>query len=353
MGQVAQAASEVADELFGAPKRLADMVRATSHTYTRQRDGIAKADDLSTLQARLRFFLPRDVPKVTWPLAELKRADALPKSGPWRVLDLGAGFGTTSLGVALATGAVLEVQACDRIARALDGFAQLAERLPVQVTLDARVEDVQRAADHGGQVDLILLGLVINELEDEALERLFESLSRRLAEGGSVIVLEPALRMLTQRLHAWRGRLMERGWTIFAPCLHSQECPMSERDWCHEERSFELPEPLAKVARAAGLRSGRSTFAYLTLRRDQRRLADVVRFPSALRVVSSRLKSKGKLELIGCGDGRLRRLRRMDREASEANAGFGDARRGDILMEPLRDRVGREEAIARWTLSED
>lgn len=353
----------VADALLGPLERpLAALVRETSLLYTRDREHLAGPSARDVLQARLRFYFARDLPKITFPLAELRAAGRLP-AGTWRVLDLGAGFGTTSLGASLyaqQTGAAtdLAVDAFDFSAPALEGLERLSD-LGLPMALRTFALDLQRFEDPltDERYDLVLLGLVLNEMAPDDALALVRRARERLAPGGALIIVEPALRDVTRRLMELRDRLASEGWPLFAPCPHHHGCPMLERprDWCHEERELALPPPLAEVARAAGLRDRKSTFAYLTIAEGPS-LADVALAGCdglGRRVVSSRLASKGKLELVGCGaDGSLRKARRLRRHEDEANRAFGQARRGDLLCHEGADpdRIGPGERVTRWSL---
>lgn len=338
---------DLAPKVLGPADRrgepLAAAVRRLSEVYTRERHAIDESSD--ALAARLRFFFLRDLYKITGPLEEL--GDALPPGPVWRVLDLGAGLGTSTLGLATIAKArgieQIEVTAVERDAASLDVFRALARAghaagLVPPITIDERRLDLDERGLGGlPQADLVIAGLVLNELfsELEGEERLDEAeawlraLVGRLAPGGSAIVLEPALRAPTRTLQALRDRLVEH---VFAPCLRSGECPLSrrERDWCHAALPLDLPEPLAKLALASGLRATRLTYAYLTLRADGRRLAGHGD-PRALRIVGGPVESKGKTEWDGCGEVGLVRLRRLERERAPSNAALDGALRGTRL----------------------
>ena len=156
---------------------LVHEIRQLSERYTRR--GGAIRDAAVERAARLRFFVPRDLPKVMGPLAELADGQALPKSQRWRVLDLGAGLGTTSLGAAAFAAKLssppegLDVIAVEREAALLDGMRALADAatrdgLIVPMTLRAQSLDLTRGELPSGTFDLILLGLSLNELwQDE------------------------------------------------------------------------------------------------------------------------------------------------------------------------------------------
>ena len=121
---------------------------------------------------------------------------------------------------------------------------------------------------------------------------------------------------------------------VFAPCLRDGPCPLlrRERDWCHDQLPFALPDALAAVASEAGLRWERLTYAYLTLRNDERRLRDLADGdPRAFRVVGGPVDSKGKTEWSLCGAPGLVGLRRLERERGPATETLDDAARGTLL----------------------
>ena len=359
----ASLAGSVADQVLGRPRQsLAELVARTSYLYTRAREDFAPTSGRDALQARLRFFLARDLPKLAGPVHELALAGALPSGDRWRVLDLGAGLGTTTFSFlrgALAAGArpaAVEVDAIDQTAEALQGFRALAERAgevglpPLEVR--AHTGDVGatlRRLEGGASWDVILLGLFVNELPFGERLALLETLRPLLSPEGTLLLLEPALRETTRALHRLRDAVAGE-WTVFAPCIRTGPCPMleGERDWCHEEERLALPSELEAVARAAGLRGDRLRYSYLTLRRDARRLADHTG-ADTWRVVSQPLKTKGKLEIYGCAQQGRVRLTRLDRHASEVNEPFGDARRGQVLALEGAEPKGQGLRVAATT----
>jgi hypothetical protein len=222
-----------------------------------------------------------------------------------------------------------------------------------------------RARPRGARFDVVLLGQVLSEMDGELdreariarhaglLEELVES---ALEPGGSVVVIEPALRDRTRHLHAVRDALLAlpSPKSVFAPCLHAAPCPALARegDWCHEDLAVDLPAWLVPVARAAGLRWQGLTFSYLVLRADELTLRGA-RGRERLRVVSDAIVTKGKREAYLCGElpGGVARVcvRRLDRDRNEDNAAWDDVRRGDLLaIEPAPER-GRIDAAARVT----
>ena len=363
------AIDESARVLLGPHDRVGDAlsleVSRLSELYTRDRGALRTQS--AQLAARLRFFLPRDLPKIEGPLAELWRIGGLPRERPWRVLDLGAGLGATTLGAATFARRCgiesIHSTVVEHDARALDVLAHIAGRAGqgALAKVSARVElerierdleplgatsrDVRTLASKtlGGPFDLVLMGLALNELyvdRDDRLERrlaLLTSVAERLAPGGSIVVIEPALKETTRELMRLRDLVAaltdeRRVLTIAAPCTRTGPCPMlrGERDWCHEDLPLSLPEPLRSIARGAGLRWEGLSYAALVLRRDGLSVASPASDPKrALRIVGGPIESKGRTELHGCGEDGLVRLVRLARH--QGASPLDGAARGSVL----------------------
>jgi SAM-dependent methyltransferase len=364
-------------------KRVAPLLARLSDAYN---SGEAqRARDL--LAARLAFSFARDVPKADGAVRELTAVGALraPEGRALRVLDLGAGLGAMSTGlvraVARARGkgaadaAPLAVEATwiDSDAAAMDLGRAIVERVAraagaiggnALMTVRAERDDVVRGlARQRGPFDVVILGQVLSEMHRDvpAEERvrmhgsLLSDAAKKLAPDGSLVVVEPALRERARHLEAVRDALIaaEPELALFAPCLHRGACPMlaTAGDWCHEDLDVDLPDFLVPLAKAAGLRWQGLTFSYLVLRRDGLTLRAASK--ATLRLTSSRLVTKGKAEAFVCGeiDGAsgAKKIARLDRDETEANAPFDDLRRGDLLHIdpplPANGRVGKETSV--------
>jgi SAM-dependent methyltransferase len=390
----------------GDVAKLAARVAELSAAYNDPARASAAMRDAGA--ARLGFFFARDVPKGAAAVRELVATGAvgLRPAKPLRILDLGAGLGATTWGLARALGAGGAEGALDAtwvdpdgealalgaaVVRAREGCAG-AVRLRVQT----RVAPL--TAPGPGRFDVVLLGQVLSELDvgaDETARRdrhaaLVRSLfEERLEAGGALVIVEPALRDRARHLHRVRDALTAGGMTVFAPCLHDGPCPAlgegapdapragsrdgAREEWCHEDLDVDLPEWLFPVARAAGLRREGLTFSYLVLHAGGRRLANDVRSPGGtvrsaarLRVVSDGIVSKGKREAFVCGElggeGTARavraRLMRLDRDARPSNAAWEELRRGEVVwVAPAPDlnrpRIGADGTVIRAVLRAD
>ena len=156
------------------------------------------------------------------------------------------------------------------------------------------------------------------------------------------------------RLVEVRDLLVERGHRILAPCLFEGPCPAleRERDWCHSERSWEPPEVVSAIMRAAGLRKESLKMSYLILGGD--RVVDGLdRSPELFRVVSDALHSKGRFHYIGCGARGRQGITMLKRHKGKALKTFKRLERGDIVrLSALEEKgdgwhVGGESEVER------
>jgi len=280
-----------------------------------------------------------------------------------KILDVGAGLGAMTWGIAHAIHAVhgkATVQATwvDADERALALADKLRAAWPAPPGLTVRAELHTGPADRPprGTFDLVVLGQVLSELDSEDPARLErhtawvnDLLRTRVFRAGSLVIVEPALAARARHLHAIRNGLLEaKAGHVFAPCVHQASCPAlsGPRDWCHEDRDISLPDWLVPVARAAGLRFEGLTFSYLVMRRDARTVSEA--FEGACdRVISGRLVSKGKEEVVVCGavpegSAQMRKLYRIDRDRSATNRAWESMGRGHLVTraEALRVRSG-------------
>jgi len=401
-----RAAAEAADRRFGPaePRRLHAAIAGLSHGYTRERRFEASPGERPTgsrdgeLEARLRFFLPRDARKILPLLGELRDRGGLPPPGAvWRVLDLGAGLGTATFAAALlaaSRGSRLEAVAVDRDPGALSLCEATARRLAprsgpaatrgvglaairtVTRPLLARGEATPSLppAPPGGW-DLVLASLTLNELleaagsQPEGAEggapglrappdglgdqdasdpsrpapelalgaRLLEAWGAELAPAGTLLVVEPALRTTSQRLQGIRDHLLAR------PGPHPLQvfAPCTHDQPCPMRASStrdwchrELPDPLPSALRAMARGAGLRDRKLTFSYLALRRDRLREAGPPVLRVVSNARRLKGRTELFVCGQEGLTRLVRQHRDEKDADD------------DPPADALGRGDLVA-------
>ncbi|HUI47027.1 MAG TPA: small ribosomal subunit Rsm22 family protein [Nitrospirota bacterium] len=354
-------------------KILAADVVKLSRLFTRQRECLPTAylKDPGLREAYRAYFLPPNLAKIRMPLAELAlHRKQIPVKDTIRVLDLGSGPGTALLGVMEYFAAhekkpALQCVAVDQVTENLAVAEELFHAERISLGLSASLKTVhagiERADQHlSGSFDLIILSNILNELfthEGRRIEKrlsvLEEIVMPTLAEDGTCIIIEPALRDTSRDLLQIRDGLLERSFSIYAPCLCSSGCPAlaNLRDWCHEDLPWNPPAEIEAVVKLTGLRKDSLKFSYLIVRKDGRSLADVFD-EKCFRVVSEPLITKGKIEFFLCGREGRRLCTRLDKDETPANARLRSLRRGYVAQfDPLIDggtryKVGKETGVS-------
>jgi ribosomal protein RSM22 (predicted rRNA methylase) len=202
------------------------------------------------------------------------------------------------------------------------------------------------------------MGHVLNELfgrgENAVAARaaLVEQLLSRLKPGGSLMILEPALRETSRDLLYVRDILVAKGFAVRAPCLFRGPCPalVKASDWCHAERDWRMPTLLEDLARAAGLHKESLKMSYLVLAPPGEP------WPAppaghAFRIVSEPLEGKGRQRYMGCGpEGRMG-LALQQKHRNVGNEAFFSLKRGDVVGVTETEQRGDGLALgARSTL---
>jgi ribosomal protein RSM22 (predicted rRNA methylase) len=227
-----------------------------------------------------------------------------------RVLDIGAGTGAVTRALRAHFGPGQSIVEVDQIA----------------VGPQTRVVDVTNLGALtalGGPFDLVIAAHVLNELyvaEDvpQRAARLSTLVrgwcGKLLASGGTLIVIEPALRDTSRMLLMVRDQVLAAGLHVVAPCFFTGPCPalLQERDWCHDN--------------ASNGSQRRVDFSYLVIRGH----GDVASDPTRFRIVSDPLPEKGRLRLFGCGISGRHPIVRLDRNATAANGAMDQLVRGDV-----------------------
>ncbi len=306
-------------------REVAAGVKQLSHGLTRDRAlaGARYMDDPKLLGAYLLFYWPVSYAQARATLSELPQR-------PRSMLDLGSGPGP--LAFASMDAGAGEAIAADRSRPALD----LARALAIEASEGLSTRDwAPEKPIPDGQFDLITMGHVINELYQGDIGKraaLVEKILERVKPGGSLLIIEPALRETSRALLQLRDVLVDHGLTIRAPCLFRGHCPalIKETDWCHAERNWRMPELTNSIARAATLHKESLKMSYLILAPKGEAWAEPPE-GTLFRIVSEPLEGKGRQRVMACGPTGRVGLAMQDKHQNERNRLFAKAVRGDVI----------------------
>jgi SAM-dependent methyltransferase len=320
-------------------RQVGEGIRTLSLGLTRDRSlaGARYMDDPKLLGAYLLFYWPVSYAQGRQILGELHKK-------PRSVLDLGSGPGPLAF-AALDAGAA-EVTAADRSKPTLALARELAAEAEEAIATREWDPD-SRAKLPDGTYDTITFGHVLNELfgqGDAGLAKrvaLVEEALAKLSKGGSVVLMEPALKETSRRLLHVRDALVAKGYAVRAPCLFRGPCPalVRESDWCHADRPWSMPKLVESLAHAATLHKESLKMSYLVLAPKGEAWMEPPK-GRLFRIVSEPLEGKGRHRYVGCGpEGRVG-LAMQDKHRSDANATFFHLHRGDVVRVGTTDEKG-------------
>ncbi|WP_043350723.1 small ribosomal subunit Rsm22 family protein [Beutenbergia cavernae] len=207
-------------------------------------------------------------------------SDAVPTLEPRSVLDLGAGTGAATWAAREVFGSLERATLVDYAPEALAVAARLLRASDLDVTTTtAPLTRAGSGADDGvAGPDLAVCAFVLGELTEQARDAVVDS--AMLAP--TVLLVEPGTPAGYRRILRARGRLLDAGWHLAAPCPHELACPLAsvEGEWCHA--AVRLPRTREHRAAKGGERGYEDEkFSYVAATRLPVRLpaARVLRHP--------------------------------------------------------------------------
>jgi ATP-dependent DNA helicase RecQ len=310
--------------------RCDELSRRYDQLAEHYREHIPPEYDLNGAIAYALSYLPTNLHKIQYILLDLFSADCLPTS--LKVLDVGAGPGTISVGVldflrlldtTLAFYGIqrpaheIELMLIDQsqhnrdLALALFKYYRDTSKCADGNTLqfqglcrtgDFRAPRIADKVREEGPFDLIVFGTCLNEVRanesathvtDADIASVVSSYVPALAESGSLVLIEPATQHASHRLHRVQSRLVsEFALTVFGPgpmrVLERPESGACTSCWTFRRENVKLPEITRRVfnldaapERKQHDRSRRIRdelrYSYTILRRDGRSMHDAIR----------------------------------------------------------------------------
>lgn len=320
----------------------------------RRRELRSLADDFFQNQATknqylpsyLAYHFPTNLMKTYAVTKEIDAAfpDLMAGRRRFRVLDLGCGSGAAMFGFFFShnqtAGSVqFDLQGFDSSSPALNQCRVIAGQLQavypnLNVHVNRRALDPSGAYGINGTYDAILCVnfLVESSAPSFSDSRVISQWLHRLNPNGLLLIIEPALKSTSRRLMSLRTELSKiAGVQIIRPCLHTSPCPLlaieTREEWCHETIPWQPPDFMIQLNQGLRREIDRLKFSYLVLARIDRTTPD----KSEFRVISRRLKEKGKVKCFLCTPEGYVELYRLDKDRDEANAAFDSIQQGDII----------------------
>lgn len=244
------------------PERLARLVRELS-----TRGEGPEPSTREHLAARAHFFLTTDVAKLWQPGLEAVSACELLSRKEISVLDLHAGLGTATAGMALLLAAVGFRGRLKATLSETDSTLSGMARHAVDALCDSlpfRIETSFATAPDAGRHDLVLLFDPVSRgqlpADPQEIRKLAGSvLGSRVKKTGALVLVDQAARAVARSVATAATLLAADGRPVYAPCLCPAkggpcECPYASRPgrFCFHSQ----PVPLTPLIQSAAARSG-------------------------------------------------------------------------------------------------
>lgn len=222
-------------------------------------------------------------------------ASVLGEIAPLRtLLDLGAGPGTAGWAAAECWPELQSITSVEREPALMSLGKSLASQ--------ARAETVRAGRWIAGDLttasyephDAVILSYSLGEIAEPLRFRIVEA-----AWGAALhalILIEPGTTAGFTAIRAARGRLIEMGGQIAAPCPHARACPIPAGDWCHFAARVERTA-LHRRLKGAAMSYEDEKFSYVAACRGTVE-------PARARIVRRPVKDAGLIQLSLCaGEG--------------------------------------------------
>jgi ribosomal protein RSM22 (predicted rRNA methylase) len=128
----------------------------------------------------------------------------------------------------------------------------------------------------------------------------FQDIPAWWLESEAMAIVEPSTASDSRRLMGLRDQLVERGYHIWAPCTHTEHCPMlahSLRDWCHDRIHWNAPAWWTAMEKYLPMKNRTLTYSYLLARKS---LPAPERLRALGRLTGDMLIEKGKTRQSLC-----------------------------------------------------
>ena len=332
-----------------AIERLTPSVAQLSDLFTTERPEKNFPDYFNNpeqLAAYGLFFLPQSFVRTAFAMSQaLDFRKWQPPQKAIRILDLGSGPGSCGTSAAWQLqerfSSAVDLSFVDRSPSALvaaESFAQAV--LKNDAKISSRIGDASRPETWPpGSFDIIIAGFVLNEmsrLTEKDLLQWVQSMSNVLNPGGLILILEPALKITSERLQRLSDSIVHHKIiSRIGPDLDDSPCPQLATGihWSHEVRAWTIPSATERINRKLhrDLREIRFSFSAFS----NQSLPSIP--TNALRIVSDIQIIKGLVRFIGISRGVLQTVEISTRGLSKHDIKIKAAsiERGDTVAHSL------------------
>lgn len=319
------------------PTHLAENVSILSDNFVKSKQNQDYLNSLDAYFAYLLYFMPINMLKLPYML------DKIDLSGhkELNILDCGTGTGTFSFASVdyfaqhypdTELNLTLLDSAGSHIEKTRNLFTHMIQNGSINGVKGTRfiVSDIG-SMNLPDRYDVIILGNVVNELDENTYLALIQKLKKLLNDDGHIILIEPALKKLSQKALLFRDVATKSGLFPIFPCIQTIETPslcpaLSQDEWCHQSHTIDKDKWISGIDKYTGFIKDDIRYTGIVFS-----LKAVVDNPNAWRVVSELMDEKGLSKAYLCHDDIRILTRRLSKNKSEHNQKWKKIRKGDRL----------------------
>ncbi|MGZ5279771.1 MAG: small ribosomal subunit Rsm22 family protein [Pseudobdellovibrionaceae bacterium] len=262
-------------------RKIADAVLRMSDFYIQQPEASTPWKETWCQVAQLAYFLP-----LNFIRSQAVFKEAQDRNFPWKngeLLDFGSGLGAGSLPwLQEFSGSTVYVERSSEAQKLHKMFLQNLPK-PQKASEWISERDIRPSRNRTA-----LFSYSLTELTE---------LPSWIFDCESLIWIEPSTRTDGRLLLQRRKELLEKDFSMWAPCPHQQGCSLfenSKTDWCHDRIFFEMPKWFSDIERFLPMKNASLTFSYLL---TSRKPAPSIQ---QWRTVGDQLDEKGKTRQLIC-----------------------------------------------------
>lgn len=273
------------NELAVAAKRLSARYRAEV------KDGRMHLDGMAAAHAYIAARMPATLAAMEAVFAQMSESGLAPQI----LLDCGAGPGTV-LFAAMEHFSTLKKADLIEQSPHIRAVGQKLTTILDGIDIHWHNSNVEQDTLPATKADLVTLSYVLDELHDDAQDKLVDVLWQKTAM--ALVLVEPGTPAGWRRLMRQRARLLQQGAHMLAPCPHADACPLVAPDWCHFAARLARSR-IHRLTKEADVAWEDEKFSFIAVSRVKTEMPQV-------RVIAPPQKGSGKVSLkLCCNDGSM------------------------------------------------